>query len=35
MDLRPCKVNHHDFLLNLEEFDHEEVIPIEADLHMR
>ena len=35
MDVRPCKVNHQDFLLNMEEFDHEEVIPTEADLHMR
>ena len=35
MDVRQCKVNHQDFLQHLEEFDHEEVIPTETDLHMR
>ena len=28
-------MDHQDFLLHLEEFDQEEVIPTEADLHMR
>ena len=35
MTVRPCEVNHSDFLLNLSQYEAEEVVPSEADLHVR
>lgn len=35
MTVQSCEVDHSQFLVNLESFSEEEVVPCEYDLHLR